>query len=233
MLDGLFHLLNKVLFFTSLIKNRSSFPKPLSLEEEKENFAKYRAGNREAYEILVHHNMRLVVHISRKYTNSAEADDLQSVGTIGLIKAVNTFEYEKGTQFATFAARCIENEMLMLLRNNKKNNQTVSINDTIGTDKDGNVLTYMDLLFVNEESVFKQVENKIVREKIIGILKRCLSEREYTIICYRYGLSGKRMLTQREIAKTLYISRSYISRIEKKALEKLKDGLRGEQFQGG
>lgn len=230
MLDALFYLLGKILFFTSQIKNRSSFPKPLSPEEEKANFLKFKKGDLQAKELLIRHNLRLVAHIVRKYNNSAETDDLISVGTIGLIKAINTFEYEKGTQFATFAAKCIENEMLMLLRSNKKLKNNISLSEAVGTDKEGNELTLMDLLYVNEEGVFKQVENNILRDKFTALIKNTLNEREFIIICYRYGLCGKSVLTQMEIAKALKISRSYISRIEKKALEKIKAAMEKESF---
>lgn len=230
MLEALFHLFGRMLFFTSQIKNRSSFPKPLSPEDERENFTRFKKGDAVAKEALIRHNLRLVAHIVRKYNNSAETDDLISVGTIGLIKAINTFEYEKGTQFATFAAKCIENEMLMLLRSNKKLKNNISLSEPVGIDKEGNELTLMNLLYVNEEGVFKQVENNILREKFTALIKKTLTDREFIIICYRYGLCGKSVLTQREIAKALSISRSYISRIEKKSLEKIKYTIEKENF---
>jgi RNA polymerase sporulation-specific sigma factor len=219
-----------MLFFTSQIKNRSSFPKPLNPEDEKKNFELFKKGDKQAKEELIRHNLRLVAHIVRKYNNSAETDDLISVGTIGLIKAINTFEYDKGTQFATFAAKCIENEMLMLLRSNKKTKNNISLSEPVGIDKEGNELTLMNLLYINDEGVFKQVENNILREKFTELIKKNLNDREFVIICYRYGLCGKNMLTQREIAKALGISRSYISRIEKKSLEKIKAAIYRENF---
>jgi len=230
MLDALFNLFGKMIFFTSQIKNRSSFPKPLSPEDERKNFTLFKMGDPIAKENLIRHNLRLVAHIVRKYNNSAETDDLISVGTIGLIKAINTFEYEKGTQFSTFAAKCIENEMLMLLRSNKKLKNNISLSEPVGIDKEGNELTLMNLLFVNEEGVFKQVENNILREKFTALIKKALTEREFTIVCYRYGLCGKSVLTQREIAKALKISRSYISRIEKKSLDKIKAAIDKTKF---
>lgn len=230
MFEAFMNFLKKFMIFTSQIKNRSSFPKPLLPEEEKMNFEKFKQGDMEAREILIKHNLRLVAHIVRKYNNSAETDDLISVGTIGLIKSINTFNYEKGTQFATFAAKCIENEMLMLLRSSKKLKNNISLSEAVGTDKEGNELTLMELLYVNEGDVFKQVENNILREKFTELIKKCLTDREFIIICYRYGLCGKRMLPQREIARALKISRSYISRIEKKALEKIKTSLIKEDF---
>lgn len=231
MLEAIFFLFGKMFFFTSQIKNRSSFPKPLSPEDERENFLRFKNnGDKESKENLIKHNLRLVAHIVRKYNNSAETDDLISVGTIGLIKAINTFEYEKGTQFATFAAKCIENEMLMLLRSNKKLKNNVSLSEPVGIDKEGNELTLMNLLYVNEEGVFKQVENNILREKFTALIKKTLTDREFIIICYRYGLCRKSVLTQREIAKALKISRSYISRIEKKSLEKIRNVIDKENF---
>lgn len=230
MFEALFHLFGKLILFTSQIKNRSSFPKPLSSEDERKNFELFKNGDLKAKEILIKHNLRLVAHIVRKYNNSAETDDLLSVGTIGLIKAINTYEYNKGTQFATFAAKCIENEMLMLLRSNKKLKNNISLSEPVGIDKEGNELTLMNLLYINDEGVFKQVENNILREKFTRLIKNNLTEREFTIICYRYGLCGKSVLTQREIAKALNISRSYISRIEKKSLEKIKAAINKENF---
>lgn len=229
-LQGLIQLLGKLFFFSSSISNRSSFPPPLSSEEESECFARMRQGDSAAADKLIQHNLRLVAHIVKKYNRAAESDDMISVGTIGLIKAVNTYRADKGTAFATFAARCIENEILMLLRAGKKHKNTVSLSEAVGNDKDGNELTLMDLLFVSEEGVFRQVENNLLRERLLKLLKENLTEREYTVVCHRYGLGGKRPLTQRELAKALKISRSYISRIEKKALQKIREHMDREKF---
>ena len=229
-LQGLIQLLGKLFFFSSSISNRSSFPPPLSSEEESECFARMWQGDAAAKDKLIQHNLRLVAHIVKKYSHSAESDDLISVGTIGLIKAINTYRSDKGTAFATFAARCIENEILMLLRAGKKYKNTLSLSESVGNDKDGNELTLMDLLFVGEEGVFQQVENNLLREKLLKLLKENLTEREDIIICHRYGLGGKQPLTQREIAKMLKISRSYISRIEKKALQKIREHMDREKF---
>jgi RNA polymerase sporulation-specific sigma factor len=174
--------------------------------------------------------MRLVAHVVKKYSGAAETDDLISVGSIGLIKAINTYDETKGTGLATYTARCIENEILMLLRANKKHANDVSLSDPIGTDKDGNELSLIDLLCEKEDAVFSQVDRSIEREKLISFLKANLSKREYTVICLRYGLKCKRPYAQREVAKFLQISRSYVSRIEKKALEKLKNKLEKSQF---
>ena len=166
--------------------------------------------------------MRLVAHIVKKYQGTEDTDDLISTGTIGLIKAINTFNPEKGIQLATYTARCIENEILMLLRANKKHLSTVFLSDSVGTDRDGNELTLMDLLSDDGESVFLSVHKKAEKEKLISLAKNCLTEREFTVICLRYGLKGGAPLPQREVAGFLKISRSYISRIENKAIEKMK-----------
>lgn len=225
-LDALFYLLGKLTFFAGTVLSGSSFPKPLSQEEERQAIAEMKAGSKEARDKLITHNMRLVAHVVKKYNGAAETDDLISVGSIGLIKAVNTYKDDKGTVLATFAARCIENEILMLLRSNKKRKNDVYLSDTIGSDKDGNELTLMDLLYEKEDSVFKEVDKGIEREKFLQFIKNELTEREYTVLCLRYGLKGDKNYAQREVAKFLRISRSYISRIEKKAVEKLKTAVK-------
>ena len=228
--DFLGLLFSKIFFFTGLVQNKGTFPKPLSAQDEKKYLALARAGDKEAKEILIKHNMRLVAHVVKKYAGAAETDDLISVGSIGLIKAINTFQEGKGTVLATYTARCIENEILMLLRSGKKHKNNVSITDPVGTDKDGNELTLMDLLSEKEDSVFSQVEKSIQREKFIVVLKKFLTEREFTIISLRYGLEDGTALPQREVAKKLGISRSYISRIEKRAIEKARENLNKDDF---
>ena len=228
--DSLFYALAKITFFCGSIITGSSFPKPLSSQEEKECLEKIKQGDMKAKEKLINHNMRLVVHIAKKYTGSAETDDLISVGSLGLIKAINTFNAEKGTQLATYTARCIENEILMLLRSNKKFKNDVSLLDSIGSDKEGNELTLMDLLYEKEDAVFVEVDKSIEREKFLSFIQGVLSEREYRVLCLRYGLKGERTYAQREVARILKISRSYISRIEKKAIEKLKVSVKKGQF---
>lgn len=228
--DLLSVLFDKIFFFTGMVQNKGTFPKPLSPEDEKKYLALARAGDKEAKEILIRHNMRLVAHIVKKYVGSAETDDLLSVGSIGLIKAINTFQDGKGTQLATYTARCIENEILMLLRSGKKHKNNVSLTDPVGTDKDGNELTLIDLLSEKEDSVFAQVEKSIQREKFVALLKKFLSEREFAILAMRYGLEDGCALPQREVAKKLGISRSYISRIEKRAIEKARDHLKKDEF---
>ncbi len=228
--DFLSLLFGKIFIFTGMVQNKGTFPKPLSPEEEKKYLELARAGDESAKEVLIRHNMRLVAHIVKKYTGSAETDDLLSVGSIGLIKAINTYRDGKGTQLATYTARCIENEILMLLRSGKKHKNNVSLTDPVGTDKDGNELTLIDLLSEKEESVFAQVEKSIQREKFVCILKKILNEREFTILSMRYGLEDGAALPQREVAKKLGISRSYISRIEKRAIEKARENLSKDDF---
>lgn len=228
--DFLNVLFGRIFFFTGVVKDDGNFPKPLSAEDEKKYLALAKQGDQEAKNMLVRHNMRLVAHIVKKYTGAAETDDLLSVGSIGLIKAINTFQEGKGTQLATYTARCIENEILMLLRAGKKHKNSVSLSDPVGVDKDGNELTLIDLLSEKEDSVFAQVEKSIQREKFVASLKKFLNEREFEILSMRYGLEDGVALPQREVAKKLGISRSYISRIEKKAIEKARDYLNKEDF---
>ena len=228
--DLLSLLFDKIFFFTGMVQDKGTFPKPLSPEDEKKFLILARQGDEEAKEILIRHNMRLVAHIVKKYVGSAETDDLLSVGSTGLIKAINTYQDGKGTQLATYTARCIENEILMLLRSGKKHKNNVSLTDPVGTDKDGNELTLIDLLSEKEDSVFAQVEKNIQREKFVALLKKFLSEREFSILSMRYGLEDGAALPQREVAKKLGISRSYISRIEKRAIEKAREHLTKDDF---
>ncbi len=223
-------LLSRLFFFTGSLSDGSSYPRPLPKEEEAACLRRAKEGDREAYDKLIRHNMRLVAHIAKKYTGAAETDDMISVGAIGLMKAVTTFEEGHGTRLATFAARCIENEILMLIRAGKKHKGTMSLSDPVGTDKDGNELTIMDLLFEKEEKVFAGVEKSLVQEKLLAAVETLLTEREAEIVCMRYALRGNPPYAQREVAKKLGISRSYVSRIEKKALEKLRAGLKEEDF---
>lgn len=230
-LDSILYFIGKITFFTGSVLTGSSFPKPLSSQEEAEYIRKMREyGDEQAREKLINHNMRLVAHVVKKYSGSAETDDLISVGSIGLIKAINTYEPGKGTQLATYTARCIENEILMLLRSSKKHSNDISLSDPVGADKDGNELTLMDLLCEKEDTVFARVDKGIEREKFLKLIKSVLTEREYTVLCLRYGLKGEKTYAQREVAKFLKISRSYISRIEKKAIDKLRMVVKKGQF---
>ncbi len=204
------------------IQNAGSFPKPLSAKEEREALQRLKEGDSEARDLLVEHNLRLVVHIIKKYYSSySDQDDLISIGTIGLIKGVNSFDAEKGTRLATYAARCVENEILMYFRNQKKSSQDVSMSEPIDTDSEGNPLTLSDIIFT-DDTISDDIDKKMRIEK----LRRCINAmpdgREKEIIIRRYGLNGCFPLTQREIAEKLHISRSYVSRIEKKVIEDLR-----------
>ncbi len=204
------------------IENKNLFPKPLSAREEKECFERMAKGDKSAKNKIIEHNLRLVAHIIKKYgTNIKEQEDFISIGTIGLIKAVSTFDYNKGTRFATYASRCIENEILMTFRAQKKYSGDINLDEPIETDKDGNQLTLMDIIS-DDDSILDKIDLNIKSEQLYEFLGKCLNERELTIIAHRYGLFGHKAITQREVAEKLDISRSYVSRIEKKALSSLK-----------
>ena len=210
---------------------RQSVPasKPLSKEKELEYVLKAEAGDKEAKEILIRHNLRLVAHIAKKYANYGDNDELISVGSIGLIKAVESFRHDKGTQLATYASRCIENEILMTMRTSKKHRSNVSLNEPVGVDRDGNELTIMDML-ADTGSVIEDVESNMLMERLLEVTGKCLNEREYAIVRLRYGLGGVPALTQREVAEKFGISRSYVSRIEKHALEKIRRVIEAEEL---
>jgi len=218
------------MFFTGMLSGKNSFPPPLSKEEEIKYLTAARGGDKSAKDILIRHNMRLVAHIVKKYSGYGEADDLISVGSIGLIKAINTYSPSHGTVLATYTARCVENEILMYIRANKKHKNEVSLSAPVGADRDGNELEIMDLLTEEEDDVFGGAERAVTGDKLSAAIKRNLKEREYEILRLRYGLNGGVPLTQRETAERLNISRSYISRIEKKAINKLKASLKKEDF---
>jgi len=201
-----------------------TFPQPLTAREEREYLERYKEGDAEARDVLINRNMRLVAHVIKKYQSSDyETEDLLSVGTIGLIKAVNTFDMDKGSRLATYAAKCVENEILMLFRAGKKFSKEVSIYDPIGTDKDGETVSLMDVLEVESREALELVILKQDISSLYEAYKRDLNDTEKTVIRMRYGLFGSMEQTQREIAEQLGISRSYVSRIEKKAVEKLKE----------
>lgn len=204
------------------IQNVNSFPQPLSAEEEQYYLEEYRKGNEDAKNILVERNLRLVAHIVKKYSNTGrEIDDLISIGTIGLIKAIITFDDLKGTRLATYAARCIENEILMTIRAAKKIKTEVSLHDPIGIDKEGNEISLIDILGSDNDVILDEVELKMQIKKLYQKMEKVLKKREKTVIELRYGLSSGIVKTQREIAEMLGISRSYVSRIEKRAIKKL------------
>ncbi len=214
--------ISRIFFMALQVVNSGSFPHPLSLKEEQEYLIAYREhGDREARNKLVEHNLRLVAHIIKKYYSAVrDQDDLISIGTIGLMKAVDTFDHTKGVRLATYASRCVENEILMYFRANRKSAQDVSIMEPIETDKEGHTLTLMDVIAA-EDTIADDLDMKLNVAKLYRYMEETLDEREKEILCQRYGLLGD-PLTQREVARRLQISRSYVSRIEKKALEKLR-----------
>ncbi len=224
----MFQLKTIFLRFISLILGLSgaqNFPPPLSHAEEAELFARMREGDQNARTKLIEHNLRLVSHIIRKYYSAyGSQDELLSIGSLGLIKAVDSFKSERGTRFATYGAKCVQNEILMFFRSDKKTSAEISINETIDIDKDGNPLTYLDIISV-DDTTCEDIELKIHIERIRGLVDAVLDEREREIIVLRYGLHGYEPKTQREVAAYLKISRSYVSRIEKRALEKLKEAF--------
>ena len=220
----LFTLLLQLLFHVRYDTGNGAFPKPMSAQEEEECLHKIKIGDEKAREKLIEHNMRLVAHIARKYTLSTttwEIDDLISVGAIGLIKGIDTFDLEKRAKLSTYLARCIENEILMLLRADKKTKQDVSLQEPIGEDKDGNILAWDDVLVSEEESALDRVSQAADKKELLLAIEEELSPREKMVIQKRYGLIGEKEETQRQVAKSMGISRSYVSRIEKRALEKL------------
>ncbi len=221
-----FLLFLKRLFFATGYFSSGSYPKPLTAEEEAECLAHMQLGSRKAREKLICHNMRLVAHIAKKYAKNNDLEDIISIGSIGLIKGVETFSAEKGANLATYLARCIENEILMNIRANKRYQNTVYLQNTIGVDNDGNEFTLMDVLAAGEDSVFKQAETSILRTSLLKLVHTRLTEREQKIILMRYGIEeGATPLTQLQTARKLGISRSYVSRIETRALEKLREAM--------
>ena len=208
-------MLMKIFFFTGKISNGTAFLKPLSAEKEKLYFEKAKAGDKEAEEKLVEHNLRLVAHIVKKYKNSGyESEELISIGSIGLLKAVRSYNITHGNNFSTYASKCITNEILMLIRADKKRLHDISLDSEIAADKDGNSVTVKDILSPIGESLEEKIETKVMAANLIKLMKQTLSEREYKVLDLRYGLSSGVPKTQNEIASMLGISRSYISRIE-------------------
>ena len=221
MWDMMLNVLSRMLFMVLHVVNSGSFPKPLTAAQEREAFAAMRQGDRMARQRLIEHNLRLVAHIIKKYyANAQNQEDLVSIGTIGLIKAVDTFDSTKGSRLATYAARCIENEILMHFRAAKKTAQDVSLSEPIDTDSEGRPLTLMDVL-AQEDTIVDDLDHKIKAEKLGRYIRESLDPREREIIALRYGLGGA-PLTQWQVAERLAISRSYVSRLETKALGKLR-----------
>ena len=222
MFDSLISLLQELVFFVGYVKNGISFPPQLSAEEEQRYITALSNGDENARSKLIEHNLRLVAHISKKYAgNRREMDDLISIGTIGLIKAVSTFNHKKGASLASYASKCIENEILMNIRAERKRSGEVSIQDSIGMDKDGNDVSLLDILGTEDTIVSDEVERRLDVAKLKQVMEQNLTKREYLVVRLRYGLTGGPGMPQRVVAQMLGISRSYVSRIEKKAIEKL------------
>ncbi|KYH29966.1 MULTISPECIES: RNA polymerase sporulation sigma factor SigK [Clostridium] len=222
LINYLLNMIDNMTLLTAYVSNGTSFPQPLDEKEEKYYLTKLKEGDPLAKGILVERNLRLVAHIVKKYSYPhKDIDDLISIGTVGLIKAIDSFDTSKGTRLATYAARCIENEILMLIRNTKKIKSEVYLQDPIGVDKEGNEISLMDVLSSEEDSVIEVVENRMQVKKLYDKINKCLTDREKIIIKMRYGLTDGKPRTQREIAALLDISRSYVSRIEKRALKKM------------
>lgn len=222
MLELILALIGRFTMFTGMVSTNGSFPEPLPPETEAECIEAMLNGDIEARNRLIEHNLRLVAHIAKKYTsNRRDNDDLISIGTIGLIKAVSTFNKAKNSTLATYASRCIENEILMSIRGEKKRTGEISLNEPIGSDGDGNDISLSEVLGSDPDSVLMEVERSIGSAGLANAINTVLNEREQRVIRLRYGLSGGRCLAQREVAKLMGISRSYVSRIERKALDKL------------
>ena len=227
---GLF--LQGLVFLISYVTNSNAFPMPLSEQEEAELLARFQNGDGEARNIQVERNLRLVAHIVKKFENTGEeTDDLISIGTIGLIKAINTFDVTQKTRLATYAARCIENEILMHLRSTKKSRSDVLLYDAIGADREGNEITLIDILGTDPDEVLERVELSVEQERLKEMLTG-LGPREKKVLELRYGLGDGIRKTQREISRKLGISRSYVSRIEKRAITKLQQEMLSERAPG-
>jgi RNA polymerase sporulation-specific sigma factor len=215
-------LAKQLVFFTGYL-SQNAFPQPLSEVEEAEWLVRLQEGDAEARDILIRHNLRLVAHIAKKFESAPEEqDDLISIGTIGLIKGINSFKPEKGTKLATYVSRCIENEILMYFRNIKKTSQEISFNEPIDVDNEGNPLTLIDIIAV-DDTIIDDIDYKNKLRKSIEIINNIESKRDRKIIIMRYGLDGNVPKTQREVAKELNISRSYVSRIEKRIIETIRN----------
>jgi RNA polymerase sigma-K factor len=221
-ISGFLAFLKSAIFVVGYIQSSNLFPEPLSSEEEKQYLEKFKQGDEEARNILIERNLRLVAHVCKKYSSTKiEQDDLISIGTIGLIKGINSFEPSKGVRLATYASRCIDNEILMYLRSTKKLGAEVYLNEPIGKDKDDNEVTLQEVLENDEKSIEEEVDLKLKVKKLYAKMKEVLKGREKSILELRFGLDGSKPKTQNQIAEMMGISRSYVSRIETKAIGKL------------
>lgn len=229
MLSFLSNILSYIFCLFGYISSNNLFPEPLSKSEEEYYLRKYFQGDKEAKNILIEHNLRLVAHIAKRYaTNEQDLEELISIGTIGLIKAINSFSADKGYKISTYASKCVENEILMSIRSSKKQKAEVSMNTIIGTDKDGNDMELLETLDSDEKDTIDTIYNKIISEEVRKYIDTKLPERERYIMKLRYGIGGEKMKTQQEIANELGISRSYVSRIETKVQNKLKKYIKWE-----
>lgn len=225
-LSGIFfEWIQTVLILAGYVSGNAAFPKPLTPEEEKKYLQLYLDGDTNAKNILIERNLRLVAHIVKKYSDENNMEDLISIGTIGLIKGINTFNPDKNPRLSSYIARCIENEVLMTLRTSKKYQREISIDESIGTDREGNNMTFSDILTADSTDISDMVFEKLESKKLYNAMKKVLSPNEFNIICWRYGLNNTKKKTQKEIADILGISRSYVSRIEKRCIEKLSNEI--------
>ncbi len=226
-LFGFLGFIKSAILVVGYIQSSNLFPEPLTQAEEALYLKQLKEGNEEARNILIERNLRLVAHVAKKYsTSNVDTDDLISIGSIGLIKGINSFNVDKGSKLSTYISRCIDNEILMYLRSTKKLQNEVYLNDTIGEDKDSNVVTLQEVLVADEKTIDEQVDLKLQIKKLYGKISSILKDRERTIINLRFGLDGNKPKTQNEIAQEMGISRSYVSRIETKAIGKLAKEIR-------
>ena len=223
------YFLSRIALFANYMSTAQGFPKPLTEEEERDLFERMKHGDEKAREKLISHYLRLVAHIVKKYTNSLEADDLLSVGTIGLIKAIDSFDYNKKVKLSTYAARCVSNEILMLIRANKKHKNVVSLSSLTSNNDEDKDLELQDVLASDDDEIFEQVEKNMMMQKIKRVIATKLTEREQNVVKLRYGIDCARSFTQKEVAEQLGISRSYISRIENKTLAAIREELSPEE----
>lgn len=225
----LLQFFENIVLFALHLGSPNLFPRPLSKKEEAEALRKAAAGDKQARDLLVEHNLRLVVHIIKKYYSAVnDQDDLVSIGTIGLIKGINSFKYDKGARLATYASRCIENEILMYFRAQKKTAQDISMNEPIETDSEGNPLTLADIICV-EDTIVDDLQEKSDVRRVRSLVNNMKNDRDRTVIILRYGLDGNEPLTQQQVADFLGISRSYVSRIEKRVLDDMRKDFDNEQ----
>ncbi len=226
MIGIIFEWIQTILIMAGYVSGSAAFPKALTADEEKEYLAKMMAGDEKAKNILIERNLRLVAHIAKKYADENSLEDIISIGTIGLIKGVNTFNSEKNPKLSAYIARCIENEILMHLRSSRKLQREVSIDESIGTDREGNSMTFSDILTADNADFADIISDKLEAGRLYSAMKRVLTPDEINIISWRYGLGGTRRKTQKEIADIMGISRSYVSRIEKRCIERLAEEMR-------